>query len=222
MTTFYITIAVILIAFLGLIFWILSMYKKTVQGVVLLRTGYGGAKVFFNAGIVIPVIHRLEYMDISVKKLEISREGKDGLICKDNMRADIQVAFFVRVNKSVDDIINVGQTIGCQRASDIGTLRELFEAKFSEALKTVGKKFDFIELYEARSEFRQEILNIIGTDLNGYVLDDCAIDYLEQTSLQHLNKDNILDSEGIKKITELTASQNIKANLVRREEEKRC
>ncbi|VXB32061.1 Flotillin [Flavobacterium sp. 9AF] len=220
MTTFYITLAVIIIAFLGLIFWILSMYKKTVQGVVLLRTGYGGAKVFFNAGVVIPVIHRLEHMDISVKKLEISREGKDGLICKDNMRADIQVAFFVRVNKSVDDIINVGQTIGCQRASDIGTLRELFEAKFSEALKTVGKKFDFIELYEARSEFRQEILNIIGTDLNGYVLDDCAIDYLEQTSLQHLNKDNILDSEGIKKITELTASQNIKANLVRREEEK--
>ena len=220
MTTFYITIAVILIAFLGLIFWILSMYKKTVQGIVLLRTGYGGVKVYFNAGIVIPVIHRLEHMDISVKKLEISREGKDGLICKDNMRADIQVAFFVRVNKSVDDIVNVGQTIGCQRASDIGTLRELFEAKFSEALKTVGKKFDFIELYEARSEFRQEILNIIGTDLNGYVLDDCAIDYLEQTSLSHLNKDNILDSEGIKKITELTATQNIKANLVRRDEEK--
>ncbi|MDY3548208.1 SPFH domain-containing protein [Riemerella anatipestifer] len=220
MTTFYISVAVIAIATLGLIFWILSMYKKTVQGVVLLRTGYGGAKVFFNAGVVIPIIHRLEQMDISVKKLEISREGKDGLICKDNMRADIQVAFFVRVNKSVEDIINVGQTIGCQRASDISTLRELFEAKFSEALKTVGKKFDFIELYEARSEFRQEILNIIGTDLNGYVLDDCAIDYLEQTKLEYLNKDNILDSEGIKKITELTASQNIKANLVRREEEK--
>lgn len=220
MTTFYVTLAVIIIAFLGLIFWVLSMYKKTVQGIVLLRTGYGGVKVFFNAGIVIPVIHRLEQMDISVKKLEISREGKDGLICKDNMRADIQVAFFVRVNKSVDDIVNVGQTIGCQRASDIATLRELFEAKFSEALKTVGKKFDFIELYEARTEFRQEILNIIGTDLNGYVLDDCAIDNLEQTSILHLNKDNILDAEGIKKITELTATQNIKANLVRRDEEK--
>ncbi|SHJ56878.1 flotillin [Flavobacterium haoranii] len=220
MNTFYIALAVIIIAGLGLILWILSMYKKTVQGIVILRTGYGGTKVFFNAGIVIPVIHRQESMDISVKKLEISREGKDGLICKDNMRADIQVAFFIRVNKSVDDIVNVAQTIGCQRASDISTLRELFEAKFSEALKTVGKKFDFTELYEARSEFRNEILNIIGTDLNGYVLDDCAIDYLEQTSLNHLNKDNILDAEGIKKITELTANQNIKANLVRRDEEK--
>jgi len=213
-------IIVVVIATVGLIFWVLSMYKKTVQGIVMLRTGYGGTKVFFNAGIVIPVIHRMESMDISVKKLEISREGRAGLICKDNMRADIQVAFFIRVNKSVDDIINVGQTIGCQRASDTNTLRELFEAKFSEALKTVGKKFDFTELYEARSEFRQEILDIIGTDLNGYVLDDCAIDYLEQTSIDKLDKDNILDSEGIKKITELTANQNIKANQVRRDEEK--
>ncbi|WP_267402765.1 MULTISPECIES: SPFH domain-containing protein [unclassified Chryseobacterium] len=213
-------IIVVVIATVGLIFWVLSMYKKTVQGIVMLRTGYGGTKVFFNAGIVIPVIHRMESMDISVKKLEISREGRAGLICKDNMRADIQVAFFIRVNKSVDDIVNVGQTIGCQRASDTNTLRELFEAKFSEALKTVGKKFDFTELYEARSEFRQEILDIIGTDLNGYVLDDCAIDYLEQTSIDKLDKDNILDSEGIKKITELTATQNIKANQVRRDEEK--
>lgn len=213
-------IIIVAVASIGLIFWILSMYKKTVQGIVILRTGYGGTKVFFNAGIVIPIIHRMESMDISVKKLEISREGKAGLICKDNMRADIQVAFFIRVNKSVDDIVNVGQTIGCQRASDAQTLRELFEAKFSEALKTVGKKFDFTELYEARSEFRQEILDIIGTDLNGYVLDDCAIDYLEQTSIDKLDKDNILDSEGIKKITELTATQNIKANQVRRDEEK--
>ena len=219
-TPLIVGIVVIVIASIGLIFWILSMYKKTVQGIVILRTGYGGTKVFFNAGIVIPVIHRMEMMDISVKKLEIAREGRAGLICKDNMRADIQVAFFIRVNKSVDDIINVGQTIGCQRASDINTLRELFEAKFSEALKTVGKKFEFIELYEARSEFRQEILDIIGTDLNGYVLDDCAIDYLEQTKIENLDKDNILDSEGIKKITELTATQNIKANQVRRDEEK--
>ncbi|MDY0930971.1 SPFH domain-containing protein [Chryseobacterium sp. CFBP8996] len=219
-TPLIVGVVVVVVASLGLIFWILSMYKKTVQGIVILRTGYGGTKVFFNAGIVIPVIHRMESMDISVKKLEIAREGRAGLICKDNMRADIQVAFFIRVNKSADDIVNVGQTIGCQRASDINTLRELFEAKFSEALKTVGKKFEFIELYEARSEFRQEILDIIGTDLNGYVLDDCAIDYLEQTKIENLDKDNILDSEGIKKITELTANQNIKANQVRRDEEK--
>ena len=43
-------------------------------------------------------------MDISVKTLEIDRRGKEGLICADNIRADIKVAFFVRVNPTADDV----------------------------------------------------------------------------------------------------------------------
>ncbi|MDR2221237.1 MAG: flotillin family protein [Flavobacteriaceae bacterium] len=198
-----------------------SFYKKIPQGKTIVRTGVGGTKVAFNKGIyVVPVFHKMEIMDISVKKLQIDRMQNEGLICKDNIRADIKVAFFIRVNKSIDDVINVAQTLGCERASDVETLRNIFEAKFSEALKTVGKKFEFIELYEARREFREEIINIIGRDLNGYILDDCAIDYLEQTNISYLDPQNILDSEGIKKITELTALQNINANLIRRDEQK--
>lgn len=204
-----------------ILFAFASFYKKIPQGKAIVRTGVGGGQVAFNKGMyVIPILHKMEIMDISVKKLEIARMEHDGLICKDNIRADIKVAFFVRVNKSVEDVLNVAQSIGTERASDVETLRNLFEAKFSEALKTVGKKFDFIELYEARREFRTEILDIIGTDLNGYVLDDCAIDYLEQTEMKFLSPQNILDSQGIRKITELTAAQNINANLIRREEEK--
>lgn len=221
--TNYILLAVGVILFIIISFFIVLsvFYKKIPQGKAIVRTGVGGSQVAFNKGMyVIPVFHKMEIMDISVKKIEISRQQNDGLICKDNIRADIKVAFFVRVNKSVNDVINVAQNLGTERASDPETLKSIFEAKFSEALKTVGKKFDFIELYEARREFRDEILNIIGTDLNGYILDDCAIDYLEQTELQYLSADNILDSEGIKKITELTAQQNMNANLIRREEEK--
>ncbi|KAA3631013.1 MAG: flotillin family protein, partial [Bacteroidetes bacterium] len=106
------------------------------------------------------------------------------------------------------------------RASDPQTLFNLFEAKFSEALKTVGKRFDFEELYDNRENFKQEILKTIGSDLNGYALDDCAIDYLEQTPVQFLSENNILDAQGIKKIIELTAAQKVKANFIRREEEK--
>ncbi len=217
-----IIVVVALVLLIVLYFIIIAIfYRKIPQGESLVRTGFGGTAVAFDKGLyVIPVLHRVEIMDISIKKIEIERTGVNGLICKDNIRADIKVAFFVRVNKSVEDIINVAQTIGCNRASEIDTLRSLFDAKFSEALKTVGKKFEFIELYEARREFREEIINIIGTDLNGYILDDCAIDDLEQTALSVLKPDNILDSEGIKKITELTAAQNIKSNLIKRDEEK--
>ncbi len=219
----FIGIGIGLILFLIIVYFaiIAMFYKKIPQGEALVRTGFKGTKVATDKGLyVVPVFHKVEIMDISVKKIQIERLGNDGLVCKDNMRADIKVAFFVRVNSEVEYIKKVAQTIGCERASHITTLEDLFEAKFSEALKTVGKKFEFTELYEARREFRDEIVDIIGTDLNGYTLEDCAIDYLEQTPVSFLKADNILDAEGIKKITELTAAQNMKSNLIKRDEEK--
>jgi uncharacterized membrane protein YqiK len=214
-----VVVAVVVLLFL-VVAVVLSWYKKVPQGKTIVRTGFGGTKVTFNGMTVVPVLHRMEWMDISVKKVEISRTGKDGLICQDNLRADIKVVFFVRVNPKTDDVLKVAQTIGVERASKEETLNQLFEAKFSEALKTVGKRFDFVELYDARERFRMEILNTIGTQLNGYVLDDAAIDYLEQTPISFLHDDNILDSEGIKKIADLTAMQHIAANKIRNEEKK--
>lgn len=39
----------------------------------------------------------------------------------------------------MNDVINVAQNLGTERASEPETLKSIFEAKFSEALKTVGK-----------------------------------------------------------------------------------
>ena len=202
------------------LFVLLTFYRKVEKGTSLVRTGMGGTKVYFNGGVVIPIAHRADMMDISLKRIEIDRTGKNGLICKDNLRADIKVAFFVRVNNASEDVLRVAESIGCDRASSEDEIRALFDAKFSEALKTVGKRFDFISLYEDRDTFRDEILKVIGTDLNGFVLDDAAIDYLEQTPLSMLDPDNILDAEGIKKITELTAAQAKLSNNIQRDKEK--
>lgn len=210
----------IVIVLLGLIAMVAKWYRKTSQGQALVKTGVGGTKVSFNGILIVPVLHKLELMDISLKNIIIERNGNDGLVCKDNMRADIKVVFFVRVNKTADHVIRVAQSVGCKRASDLAALGSLFDSKFSEALKTVGKKFDFVDLYNKRDEFRQEIINTIGTDLNGYVLDDAAIDYLEQTPLNQLSESNILDAEGIKKIIDITSREKVQANLILRDKEK--
>lgn len=215
-----VSIGAALLIIFGLLALFSMFYHKVEQSKVIIRNGVGGQRVCLSGIIVVPIVHRYEIMDISVKRVEIAREGKDGLICKDNLRADIRVAFFVRVNQEKEDVLKVAQLLGCKKASDKVTLMEFFDAKFSEALKTVGKKFDFVQLYTERETFKNEILQIIGTDLNGYVLDDAAIDYLEQTDVGLLNSNNILDSEGIKKITELTAQQRILANQIERDKQK--
>ncbi len=215
-----ISIGIGLLILVGFIFLIIKCYRKVAQGEALIRNGHRGTKVSFSAMLVIPILHKAEYMDISVKRIEIDRHSSQGLICKDNLRADIKVAFFVRVNNTVDDVKKVAQALGCERASDEKALYDLFDAKFSEALKSVGKRFDFADLYVSRVEFKEEILQIIGTDLNGYVLEDAAIDYLEQTKKELLCPDNILDAEGIKKITVLTAEQFELSNSREREKDK--
>ncbi|MEX1116832.1 MAG: hypothetical protein WEB53_16415 [Akkermansiaceae bacterium] len=212
-------VIVVLVA-VGFIYLLLTCYRKVEKGRALVRTGGSRAKVILNGGFVVPIIHRAELIDISVKRIEIDRTGKNGLICQDNMRADIKVVFFVRINNVEADIIKVADSIGCVRASSEPEIRNLFDAKFSEALKTVGKRFLFIQLYEDRDKFREAILKVIGTDLNGYVLEDAAIDYLEQTPIEMLDPDNILDAEGIKKITQLTAEQAKLSNKIQRDKEK--
>lgn len=79
---------------------VLTCYRKVEQGRALVRNGMGGTRVSFSGIVVFPIIHKCEIMDISVKRVEIDRQGKNGLICMDNMRADIKVAFFVRVNQT--------------------------------------------------------------------------------------------------------------------------
>ncbi|ALG69073.1 flotillin family protein [Beggiatoa leptomitoformis] len=213
------TILLLALIIFGVLFLIFHFFKKVEQGKALIvNTMKSEPIVTFTGRMVLPVVHKAEIMDISLKTIEIDRRGREGLICKDNIRADIKVTFFVRVNKTPEDVLRVAQSIGCARASDQKTLEELFIAKFSEALKTVGKQLDFEDLYKERDSFRDKIIELIGTHLNGYVLEDAAIDYLEQTPLTDLDPSNILDSQGIRKITELTANQNVLTNEFKNQE----
>ncbi|MBD0708265.1 MULTISPECIES: flotillin family protein [unclassified Streptomyces] len=213
-------VAVVLLVVAVLLLAVSRLFRKVEQGKALIVSKTRTVDVTFTGQIVLPVLHKAEVMDISVKTIEISRTGRDGLICRDNIRADIRISFFVRVNKTVEDVIKVAQAIGTERASDKATLQELFNAKFSEALKTVGKQLDFTDLYTKREELRFRIIEIIGIDLNGYSLEDAAIDYLEQTPLSQLDPGNILDAQGIRKITELTAVENVRTNEYRQNEQK--
>ncbi|MFJ8023734.1 flotillin family protein [Streptomyces sp. NPDC096311] len=213
-------VAVVLLIAITMLLVVGRLFRKVEQGRALIISKTKKVDVTFTGAVVLPVLHKAEYMDISVKTIEIRRTGREGLICQDNIRADIHISFFVRVNKTVEDVIKVAQAIGTETASDAAAIQDFFAAKFSEALKTVGKQLDFVDLYTKREEFRDRIIQVIGTDLNGYHLDDAAIDFLEQTPMTQLDNQNILDAQGIRKITELTTIEHVRTNEFQRTEQK--
>lgn len=201
--------AVLVLAALGIVAVCIRKIPPGKAGIIV---GLGGMRVSFDWILRFPIFQSLELVDISVKKLEIHRKGKDGLVCRDNIRADISVAFYIRVEATEESVRKVAQMLTPERVSDMAQLRELFEAKFSEALKTAGKQMEFHELFTERIKFREQIQATIGKDLDGFFLQDVAIDYLEQTPLDQHDPSNVLDSEGIKKITEITQRERVIAN----------
>ena len=76
----------------GFLMMVAKFYRKVEQGKALVVNKMKAEpEVTFTGAIVLPVIHKAETMDISVKTIEIDRRAKDGLICHDNIRADIKV-----------------------------------------------------------------------------------------------------------------------------------
>ncbi len=181
--------AVGFILFVAFLFALLRAFlKKASPGTALIKTGFGlqQAAVSTSSAIVIPLLHKIETIDLTVKTVRIRRREHESLSCKDGIRAEVEVDFYIKINAIDEDIRRVASAVGCERASDIGILRELFEAKFSDALKTAGSKLAFDSLYQNRIEFKDQIKRALGEEdgsdviLNGYRLDDVAIQYLEQ------------------------------------------
>lgn len=153
----------------------------------------------------VPVLTRVEVIDLAAHPVVIQRRGKDGLSCRDGIRADLDATFVVRVNPTRDDVLRVATTVGCARAADPAALAQLFTARFADALASVARHLDFDELTRRRPEYRDEVLAALGRDLGGYVIDELALDRLEQTPLEQLDPTNVLDAQGIAKIQALTA-----------------
>jgi len=210
-------------------------YKKVPKrGSVMVVSKRKTIEVYTNGGFVFPVIHnKAELLDITRKKISISRKGEksvgtssqkdieetEGLPCKDNVRVDIKADFYIGINPEPKNILQIVDNFSVSNAGSQEYLKEYFSPKFSEALKTVAKRFDFEELYVSRLEFRDAIKEVIAEDLDGFVLIDVVIDRLEQSSLESHSITNIMDVTGIKKITEITSAKNIETNIITQDEQ---
>jgi flotillin len=147
-------------------------YTKPAPDEAIIRSGQGGPTVATGWGIwIFPVLHRADVLDLSMKRIEIVRRGDEALVCRDGERADVTVAFLMRVNHTRDDILHVARTVGCGRIGDPQALFELFGPKFSLALTKAARQFDFAELDDERERFREAVLRITGTETDGFVVD---------------------------------------------------
>src|SRR5688572_30584207 len=121
--------AVLLVVLLGLII-VARRLMVVARGTAIVITGGSYPRVVFTRALVLPILHRAETIDLAMHSVQLSRRGREGLVCRDSIRADVQATFLVRVNRTAEDVLRVADSVGCARASDPAALEHLFAGKF--------------------------------------------------------------------------------------------
>lgn len=198
------------------------LYKKVPkQGMMMVINGLNKVTVTKTGGMVIPRFVTYELLDITDKKIVLVRkaskgnqggEETEGLLCRDNILTDVRVAFYIKINANETEVKDIIMSLGSDKIGNGDSLSRWLTPKLSEALKTAAKEFDFEELYTEREKFKEAIKKIIGDDLHSFVLEDVAIDELNQSPLEAHDPDNILQAQGILKITTETVARKVLTN----------
>ncbi|MFZ1551142.1 MAG: SPFH domain-containing protein, partial [Anaerolineae bacterium] len=176
-------LAVVLLLLLVLVRSIMRSYVKTPANRSFVRTGglsqkvNNPPKVVMNGGAwVFRAIHEITWVDLGTMAIDIERTENNALLTKDPQYADIKAIFYVKVNPTVEGIIDAARTIGSKQV-DVNAVKQLVEAKLDGALRDVAASFTLMSLHQEREKFIQEVQNRLKTDLeeNGLVLESVSV-----------------------------------------------
>jgi uncharacterized membrane protein YqiK len=180
------------------------LYQRSTKETAFVRTGFGGEKVVVSGGaFVIPVLHDITPVNMTVMRIEVERRETQALITKNRMRVDVIAEFFVKVGSSREAVSFAAQTLGRRTLEPDGT-RDLLEGRFASALRTVAAQMTLEEMHEQRQDYAQRVKAVAleGLAQNGLDLESVAIVDLDQTNLEFFDSSNAFDAEGLTQLTE--------------------
>jgi uncharacterized membrane protein YqiK len=151
------------------------------EALVLTKLGAPSRLVSFSQVLALPLVARVDVVDLSLRRVVITREGKAGVRCRDGVRADMEVVFVIGVERTVESVLRAAESLGTSRVNDERAVAEHFAGPFADALATAASRFDFAAIVAQREDFRDELERTVGTDLSGYRLERVTLERLART-----------------------------------------
>lgn len=205
---YFIALIVFLVVACVLIVFLQRFYRKATRELVLIRTGAGGQRVVMDGGLlVLPFLHRVESINMLTMRLHISRKGEKSLMTEDRLRVDIEMEFYLRVEPSLDGVSTAAQAIG-REALNPDDLSSLLDGRLIDSIQTAVALRSMDQLHEQRGEFVSAVKHELSENLaaNGLRLESVSLTLLDQTAFSSLKGDNAFDAVGMRKLSEVIAS----------------
>ena len=207
----WVTIVALLIAAVVFAIWFLHRYyAKATLETAQVRTGLGGRKVVIDGGcLALPFVHRLQRVSMEAIGVPVSRTGRDAVMCRDQLRADIVMEFELRVDPTPDGIATAAQAIGSRIARPGETVRELLEGLLLDAIQSAAAKRSLEEIHLDRIGFSDEVSATVERRAVrlGLQLISVAMVSVDQSSFAQLDENNAFHAQGMRRLAEVVSDQ---------------
>lgn len=189
-------------------------YVKSTRDTALIRTGAGGRKVIVDGGaLALPILHRVDRMNMRAIRLHVERVGSKALISEDRLRVDIVLEVHVRVDPTADGIATAAQALG-SKAFREDEMQSLIEGKLIDAVQAEVALRTMDALHMDRSAFSAAVAARLAANLgrSGLLVDSVSLTHLDQTPFSALDDNNAFNAVGMRRLAELI-SENRKARI---------
>lgn len=198
-----------------------KFYRRCGADEALVRTGSGGNKVVIGGGVTVyPILHQLMRVSLRSVKLSVERSGRNALVTKDKIKANVTTELYIKVEPIAEDVMAAARSFG-ERNFDEHAIGELIEGKLTDALRSVAANQTFMDLHGQRKQFAEHIQTALAEELkkNGLTLENVSITALAMVPVKDLDPHDVFDAEGLRAITDSVQSNAEKTNKIQREKE---
>lgn len=207
----WVILLVLLVVVVLVAIWFLQRYyAKATLDTALVRTGFGGRRVVTDGGCLsLPILHQVQKVSMAALTFGISREGRNAVLTRDKMRADVQFEFELRVAPTEEGIATAAQALGSRIARGGDTVKDVFTGSLVDAIQRAAAARTLEEIHLDRSGFSKDVAEVIEAQAGklGLTLVSTSLLAVDQSDLSQWNENNAFNAQGMRQLAELVADQ---------------
>lgn len=221
MVVFFVFILALVVLLIGI--WFFHRYFATAsRDVALVRTGLGGQRVILDGGCFsLPILHKTQRVSMGAMTLRLDRKGSASLMTGDRLRADVEMAFEMRVSPTPDGVALAAQSLAGRISRSGADIEDLVSGTVINAMQNAAARRDLSEIHTDRAAFTAEVSETVGIQLAklGLELISGALLSVDQSDFAQLNEQNVFNAQGMRRVAQLVADQRKERVLIETETE---
>lgn len=191
--------------------WFLQRYyAKATLDTALVRTGLGGKRVVIDGGcFALPILHQVQRVSMGSVTFPVHRKGRESLLTRDQLRADIEMEFELRVEPTPEGIATAAQVLGMRIARGGDAIREVVGGALINAMQDAAARRNLADIHLDRSGYTSEVTQAVAEHAArlGLAMVSTSLVSVDQSDLSQLNEGNAFNAQGMRRLAEMVAEQ---------------